>query len=96
MTRKGDSGSFGVVYYDVNQNRLKDLEPKPVTFSSTKFTTGDLQFTPPVGVAVVKVFAYKDAGRAILEIDHVSIAASSRPGFRRVQVLPRRRPVATP
>jgi LCP family protein required for cell wall assembly len=73
MTAEGDSAVVGVVYRDAAGTRLTGLEPKPITFTSTKFSRKDLEFTPPAAVTTVSVYAYKDDGPAALQIDQVSV-----------------------
>jgi LCP family protein required for cell wall assembly len=73
LTADGDSGVIGVVYQDAQENRLSDLEPDPITFTSTRMTQKGMTFTPPAEVVNVKVYAYKDDGPAALEVDAISV-----------------------
>jgi LCP family protein required for cell wall assembly len=73
MTADGDSGVVGIVYRDAAGTRLTDLEPTPITFTSTRMSRKGLEFTPPAEVAMVSVYAYKDDGPAALQVDEVSV-----------------------
>ena len=73
MTVAGDSGEVGVVYSDAQGTRLRDLEPEPITFKSTKFSLKGMTFSPPAAVAKVQVYAYKSAGKAAFQVDSVSV-----------------------
>ena len=79
LTAEGDSGVLGVVYQDAAGTRLRDLEPDPIEFTRTKFTEGELAFTPPAEVASVLVYIYKAEGAAALEVDALSLRSVVQP-----------------
>lgn len=73
LAARGDSGVVGVVYLDAGENRLRDLEPDPITFTGTRVRQLGMSFTPPDAVAKVKIYVYKDPGDAALLVDQVSV-----------------------
>jgi len=83
VASKGDIGEVGVVYLDADGNRRQDLEPKPIAFKRTAFTTKTLSFTPPDGVTTIKIFAYKDSAKAnstgVFDVDQISVRSVITP-----------------
>ena len=85
MTAEGDSGVIGVVYQDAQQNRLPDLEPAPITFTSTKLARKGMTFTPPAEVVNVKIYASRMTVRLLCRSTRSRCGALFRPTSKGVQ-----------
>ena len=79
LSGEGDTGLLGVVYRDGSGNRLRDLEPRPITFTGTKFKEKLLVFTVPAEVTLVRVYVYKEPGSAQYEVDGISVRNVNTP-----------------
>jgi LCP family protein required for cell wall assembly len=79
VSKQGDIGLIGISYFDANGVRLNDLEPKPLSFTPTRYTQEILRFTVPDGVATAKVFIWKDAGKADFNVDDISLRSEVQP-----------------
>jgi hypothetical protein len=73
VTVRGDTGMLGVVYRDGTGVRLSALEPTPIVFTRTRFRPKSLVFTVPAGVVDVLVYAYKETGSGLFEVDAISV-----------------------
>ncbi len=73
VTIAGESGEFGVGWFDAEGTRLRDREPAALIFDSTEFTTQQLIFTAPEDIAALKMYAYKDDGEGTMQIDVASL-----------------------
>ncbi|MER3485220.1 MAG: hypothetical protein C4345_03815, partial [Chloroflexota bacterium] len=65
IAERGDTLEFGVHFRNEAGERLRDLEPKPVQFTSRRFTQKSLDFTVPAGVATVSVYLWKPSGKGV-------------------------------
>jgi hypothetical protein len=69
----GDSGQIGVRYHDRADNRLEGDEPEALLFDETTLTRRSMRFTPPEGVAVVRVYVWKNSESTEFFADDISV-----------------------
>jgi LCP family protein required for cell wall assembly len=73
VSAEGETGQIGIAYVDANENRLGDLEPPPLTFTSTDYQQQAMSFTVPDGVARASVYAFKPDGTGTFTVDELSM-----------------------
>ncbi len=79
LSADGETAQIGIVFWGSNEDRLRNEEPTPLTFSSPEFVQQRLTFTVPSHVAEISVFVYKDDGSAQFYADSLSLTACQAP-----------------
>jgi LCP family protein required for cell wall assembly len=72
VAQEGESAEIGLAYFDENGNRLDDLEPSPLTFTSTSYQQLVTSITIPEGVASTNVYVFKGSGDGAFYADALS------------------------
>ena len=75
LSAAGEMAEIGLLFYGVNEDRLRAEEPPPLRFSSTDFAQQHLMFTVPSRVTNVSIYIYKEPGSAQFYADTLSLTA---------------------